>query len=633
MATLKIMGIHGLGDHRNDPWDRRWKAVVEQSLGPAPGPAVDFIPFRYDDIFARITISPWESLKAFGKLAGSGIVSGVDWLLGRRAVARGPLDSAQYYLRWYAGYVVAWVENKQFRSEVRRRLLAEIDGRRPDLILAHSLGSLISYDAITSPEIARNVALQRHLQSKVIYVTLGSQLGNAFVTRNLTPGRIVMPPAESWYHLYNSEDDVFTAPVRLPGEPKFLQLDTYFDIEGFADHDAIEYLKHPATVGTLWQPLAMESARVAGTSARTLRRAAMSRFASQVSVGAVRAEDAERRRRRARGRVRTGRQRALLVGINDYPDPGNRLAGCVNDVFLMSSVIQECGFGPDQIRVVLDDRATAKGILDRMSWLVDGAAPGDTLFFFYSGHGAQVPAYNAEGEVDRTDETLVPFDFDWSKETSVADDQIYGLYSQLPYDTRLVMVFDCCHSGGIHRDGGPKIRGLTPPDDVRHRALKWRPDLNMWVPRDLPKLNREFSDVAKVQRQFTGASGSVLRLGRAMQLRGMTRTSYAQYKRRSGERAVGPYLPVILEACQEDQYAYEYRHGVTSYGAFTYSLADILRRRKKISFEDLVKETGNRLVRELKYDQRPAILGPKAILRANVPWMQNGRPGKPAAGA
>ena len=25
----------------------------------------------------------------------------------------------------------------------------------------------------------------------------------------------------------------------------------------------------------------------------------------------------------------------------------------------------------------------------------------------------------------------------------------------------------------------------------------------------------------------------------------------------------GPYLPLIFEACQEDQYAYEYRDGVT----------------------------------------------------------------------
>jgi hypothetical protein len=43
------------------------------------------------------------------------------------------------------------------------------------------------------------------------------------------------------------------------------------------------------------------------------------------------------------------RRRALLVGINEYPDPSDRLEGCVNDVFLMSSLLQESGYAaPDR---------------------------------------------------------------------------------------------------------------------------------------------------------------------------------------------------------------------------------------------------------------------------------------------
>ena len=37
--------------------------------------------------------------------------------------------------------------------------------------------------------------------------------------------------------------------------------------------------------------------------------------------------------------------------------------------------------------------------------------------------------------------------------------------------------------------------------------------------------------------------------------------------------APGPYLPLIIEACGEDEFSYEYRHGATSHGAFTFSLA------------------------------------------------------------
>ncbi len=44
----------------------------------------------------------------------------------------------------------------------------------------------------------------------------------------------------------------------------------------------------------------------------------------------------------------------------------------MNDVFLMSQILQESTFAPEDIRVVLDDRATAKGIMERLHWLLDG---------------------------------------------------------------------------------------------------------------------------------------------------------------------------------------------------------------------------------------------------------------------
>jgi hypothetical protein len=51
--------------------------------------------------------------------------------------------------------------------------------------------------------------------------------------------------------------------------------------------------------------------------------------------------------------------------------------GCLNDVFLMSSVLQESGFDPEEIRVVRNERATTQGMIDRMHWLLDGLREGD----------------------------------------------------------------------------------------------------------------------------------------------------------------------------------------------------------------------------------------------------------------
>lgn len=607
-GQLKVVGIHGLGDHRGDPWAAQWEESIRESLPQSDEIGLTFVAFSYDDIFERIEISTAEAFSAFWKLtrSGTGSMFRAQRAVGERGLfdwINTQLDAAQEKIRWTAGYIVAWLEDEEFRTEVRKRLLKVLKAEKPDVILAHSLGSLISYDALSHHdlELTSNKTLKTHLK-QTTYVSLGSQIGNPFVRANLTPGRIEMLPVKRWYHLYNSEDDVFTAPIRLPGVANFTQLNTYFDIEGFGDHDANEYIRHRVTVANVWDPL---SKTLVGDE--TMRAAAKSLTTVQAPLSAV----------------REPRRRALLVGINDYPDPAAQLHGCVNDVFLLSAVLQECAFEAEDIRLVLNERATAEGIMERLHWLLDDAAPGDELVFFYSGHGAQLPTYGEGDQIDRRDETLVPWDFDWSPETSITDDTIFEFYSQLPYETKLLMMFDCCHSGGVHRDAVARIRGLAPPDDIRHRGMRWDPKTQMWVSRELTQLNPEFSANEEVQDKFTGTAGDVLRLGRAMPLRQMSAKEYEALKRKS-KTPVGPYLPVLIEACQEHEFAYEYRHGVESYGAFTYSIANILRQRKRITFEDLVKLTAERLL-ELRYDQKPQLLGPEKITKSQVPWMTDSK--------
>src|SRR5207248_11457801 len=97
----------------------------------------------------------------------------------------------------------------------------------------------------------------------------------------------------------------------------------------------------------------------------------------------------------------------------------------------------------------------------------------------------------------------------------------------------------------------------------------------------------------------------------------------------------GPYLPVVLQACLEEQLAFEYRHGVVGHGAFTFCLATTLRehyrvRHRPVSFDALLAETRDEL-RDLGYDQTPCAVGPREVLAARVPWGGDGKQARASA--
>jgi hypothetical protein len=56
-------------------------------------------------------------------------------------------------------------------------------------------------------------------------------------------------------------------------------------------------------------------------------------------------------------------------------------------------------------------------------------------------------------------------------------------------------------------------------------------------------------------------------------------------------------MPILLEACAEDQSAYEYQHGSVHYGAFTYALCESLDRGRgtRLSFDELLAATRQRV--------------------------------------
>jgi hypothetical protein len=262
---------------------------------------------------------------------------------------------------------------------------------------------------------------------------------------------------------------------------------------------------------------------------------------------------------------------ALLIGVNKYKFPGiNQLQGCVNDVELMSKILQEnFGFPADHITLLRDEQATRDGILAAMDALVDCVGQEDIVVIHYSGHGSQMTDREGD-EKDGLDETIVPHDSGRSPypNRDITDDEIYlrllGLGEKTPHIT---LIFDCCHSGTISRD----------PFGANER----------WVEPDLrPVEELPPSPVAA----FLG--------------RGVVRDS-------------GPsgWLPlseryVLVAACRDEEKAYEYTlsqgDSQLTHGALTYFLAQALRSAQSgTTYRDIFEKVSPQItaVRTLQHPQ------------------------------
>ena len=172
--------------------------------------------------------------------------------------------------------------------------------------------------------------------------------------------------------------------------------------------------------------------------------------------------------------------RALLVGVNKYKLPGSDLQGCVNDVTNVRDILLKFfSFTVEDIRLIVDERATKQGIVDRLAWLVEGAKAGDRLLFHFSGHGSQIRDRDGDELKDHMDEILCPHDMDWDG-TFIVDDELKKVFSGIPKGVVLEVVLDSCHSGtgtrelfAIERlppDLSFKPRFLPPPADILARA-------------------------------------------------------------------------------------------------------------------------------------------------------------------
>lgn len=144
-------------------------------------------------------------------------------------------------------------------------------------------------------------------------------------------------------------------------------------------------------------------------------------------------------------------KRAVLVGINYNTVPEAKLEGCINDINNINNFIQKnCGYKAADIRVLTDDtptKPTRANMEAALSWLVNGCKAGDTLLFYYSGHGSSMRDQNGD-ERDKRDEVLVPLDY--KTRGVIHDDWLSAnVVSKVCAGASMYAFTDCCHSGSM----------------------------------------------------------------------------------------------------------------------------------------------------------------------------------------
>lgn len=175
----------------------------------------------------------------------------------------------------------------------------------------------------------------------------------------------------------------------------------------------------------------------------------------------------------AREALDPGKTRVLVVGILNWKDSSissfatkDRRDRELHDLF------ENLGVPPDQTELLLDGDATLENIRKRLVALAAQSKEGDTLVFYYAGHGAIV------------DETIYLLNYDYkggkAAETGLSIPLLTGWLKKHFKGSRLLLFGDCCHSGGlahVARDvaKSPRVRAasLTSAEDSNISTGNW----------------------------------------------------------------------------------------------------------------------------------------------------------------
>ena len=241
--------------------------------------------------------------------------------------------------------------------------------------------------------------------------------------------------------------------------------------------------------------------------------------------------------------------RALLVGLDVYPNPANNLNSCVKDTYAFRELLNQYDFTDADVRFLHNGDANLANVRDGLDWLFDGAQPGDRRVFFESSHGYR---YLKDGVMT---EVLCLYD------EFLEDTELSRRSHTIPEGV-LTVVLDSCHSGGMDKlfvfDGMTQIARTkvfhADPEMERQKAFE---------------VNSGADSIAPVKffGRASTASASVAskNFAKALSLDPMAKDA--------GEPEV-ELNAVLLTACRADETAAAGSSATNGLSAFTFALTE-----------------------------------------------------------
>lgn len=271
---------------------------------------------------------------------------------------------------------------------------------------------------------------------------------------------------------------------------------------------------------------------------------------------------------------------ALFVGINNYhPQSGvTNLAGCVNDVQAFRTFVEK-NYPTVLAHTLTNEQATRNNVIQAFTThLINKAKAGDTILFYYAGHGSYATSAKAFRQYDpkSQDETFVCYDSRLPGHYDLTDKEIAVLLSRIPNDIHTIVIADSCHSASVTRNGATRL----------HLGL-----------------NR-FTESRSEERSLN----SYLLEGD---------TYYQDQLATNGQLSIPHSMHLLLSACERDEEAWE---TTNRRGLFSTVLLEILEKNRNISYSDLFEQVRHK-VYNTAANQQPTIY-PLAGFNPNTLFLQ-----------